>query len=49
MCAQASVAVMSENWWLQAYLYDLQSPHVELARSTQFYSICALLFYLGLN
>ena len=36
-----SVAVMSgiyysDHRWLQAYLQDLHSPHVELAQSVQF-------------
>ena len=26
----------SDHWWLQAFLQDLQPPHVELAQPVQF-------------
>ena len=45
-----SVAVVSgicysDHWWLQAYLEDLHTPHVELAQPVQFYSIRAWLLF----
>ena len=47
-----SVAVVSgiyysDHWWLQAHLYDIHPPHIELAQPVQFYSIRALLLCFG--